>query len=110
MENERKTKHTPAPWEVMECRPNIVKMPEAAKYGHGNKYASCGGGNNEANAKLIAAAPEMLEALHGLIDIFIHTPGNILGNKAKTDIIKYNQPHVADALNAANRAIDKATE
>ena len=56
-------KHTPGPWEVMPERPWVVIMPEGADSGEGQKYASVGGGNIEANAKLIAAAPELLEDL-----------------------------------------------
>ena len=51
---------------------------------------------------------ELLEALQGLMGAFIHTEGNKRGNQAKTDIIKYNQPHVSGALNRARHAIDKA--
>jgi len=69
----KKLKHTPGPWKVKEGAGgiNIVVMPEKEKLGEGNKYATCGGMGNteerEADLKLIAAAPEMLEAL---INIF----------------------------------------
>ena len=56
---------------------------------------------------LVATKAELLEALQGLRDAFIHTEGNKRGNQAKTDIIKCNQPHVADALNRAQQAIWK---
>jgi hypothetical protein len=47
--------HTPGPWEIIEDRPHIVRMPEPCEIGHGNKYVACGGGNNEANARRIVA-------------------------------------------------------
>jgi len=55
---------TPGPWHLNE-NPRFVEGPEhnvvAQVYSlHGMK------GNEEANARLIAAAPEMLEALKGL--------------------------------------------
>ena len=59
-------------------------------------------------AALIAAAPDLLDACKRMMDAFIHTEGNKRGNQAKTDIIKYNQPHVSGALNRARHAIAKA--
>ncbi|MCD8350065.1 MAG: hypothetical protein LUC93_05565 [Planctomycetaceae bacterium] len=63
-------KHTPGPWKLWdelhpdgdERRPNVVVMPEVADQGSGNKYACVGGGNIDANARLISAAPDLLEA------------------------------------------------
>jgi len=51
-------------------------------------------------AKLFAAGPKILEALQTLKNSFIHAEGNTKGNKAKTDVIKYNND-VQEALNKA---------
>lgn len=71
-------KHTPGPWKVnnvfIENEPNRFIVSQN-KWG-GNNIADCGlSGDgswdvNEANAHLIAAAPEMLEALKGVLDVF----------------------------------------
>ena len=57
--------HTPGPWKVdSEGPPYVVVMSEVSDSGCGLKYAvAVGGGNEEANARLIAAAPTMLEVL-----------------------------------------------
>lgn len=66
-------------------------------------------GVTRASAQLMATAPELLEALKLLKNAFIHTNGNVKGNKAKTDIITFN-PEVGDALNTAQAAIEKSTQ
>ena len=98
-------KHTPGPWEYGEQEGEyVIWNPDI-----GTIATTCADmADQEANAALIAAAPELLEALQGLMDAFIHTEGNKRGNQAKTDIIKYNQPHVSGALNRARHAIAKA--
>ena len=47
------TKHTPGPCEIVASRPWIIRLPEKADGGVGNKYIACGGGNGEANARHI---------------------------------------------------------
>ena len=68
-----KTKHTPGPWSIN--RAAATHVQDARERG----IAACGGyystdaklamadGEQEANARLIAAAPELLDALRGLL-------------------------------------------
>ena len=66
------------------------------------------GGPDEANAKLIAAAPDLYAALEKLYASFQHDGnGRTKGNRAKTDIIKYNED-VKIALTTARIALEKA--
>jgi hypothetical protein len=60
--------HTPGPWQYLgdpdddECR---VRQAASVRIGHGycSEITICEGISLEANAKLIAAAPDLLEAL-----------------------------------------------
>lgn len=66
-----KTKYTPGPWVA-----TGTTVSEQASYGTGNRVvAECGQSTNGetdlANARLIAAAPELLEALRSL-HRFVH--------------------------------------
>jgi hypothetical protein len=59
------TAHTPGPWDfsLREAEPNEAFVTWA--YGHAAVHGSRFG--REANARLIAAAPDLLEALRGLV-------------------------------------------
>lgn len=91
------TKHTPGPWHVVEG-----KLTKSALEVHANSRAICelwrrGNAKTElANARLIAAAPEMLEALCNFVAWFNKT---------------YPEPstHPEHEWNIANRVIAKAT-
>ena len=113
--NTNKSKHTPGPWRAEGFENLVVNAvtPEGTActiiVAPGGSYMA-GLAELKANAQLIAAAPELLEALRGLVNSFVHTKGNVKGNKAKTDMIKHNQPFVSKALNAANQAIINAAE
>jgi len=66
------TKHTPGPWSVFEDKENetgIVKgyNVESAAGEIVGCEGICGGSNDEANARLIAAAPDLLEAVDRLL-------------------------------------------
>ena len=75
------TEHTPGPWEIdKRDNGNIIILEDkelcptvfiwgSQGQGHGRIamiYSECGIGDLEANARLIAAAPELLEALERL--------------------------------------------
>jgi hypothetical protein len=91
--------HTPGPWQDTQVRTIVAKGDAIAN-------CNCGqisGQEQDANAKLIAAAPELLEALDNLarevttLDMFGET-----GNTA-------SKANVDGALDQARAAIAKAT-
>ncbi len=68
-------KHTPGPWIVtVDCGAHVIRGAEEQHQDLGTSYlwrdyvASTWGGESEANARLIAAAPELLAALKTLHD------------------------------------------
>ena len=63
--------------------------------------ASCGGQRREQNANLIAAAPELLEALRGVMSMFPVIEDDASGRAGFT-------AEARDKLNAARAAIAKA--
>ena len=65
--------HTPGPWSLEDASQRIVTDDYVGVFAEranpGDKLpAQCYGPNREANARLIAAAPELLEPLKGLRD------------------------------------------
>lgn len=69
------TKHTPGPWRY--CKENGSPttgqhMIAGGKPGYLAEVRDCGSGDVEANARLIAAAPELLEALEFLVGCVSH--------------------------------------
>jgi len=58
------SKHTPGPWKVKDCRPDVSTRQVWTDESRGSvMIATTGGTDKEANARLIAAAPDLLEAL-----------------------------------------------
>lgn len=93
------TKHTPGPW-VLEDNPTVngqqVASFEKSGVMAGNRCLQViVRSNNAADASLIAAAPEMLEALQRLVEIEDGPGMAVIG--------------WCDALDAARAAIAKAT-
>lgn len=71
-------KGTPGPWEVMKDDDELrVIQSGSLEGGFGWKsYCSvCEGVSSEDNSKLIAAAPEILEALQDLVFLYEHDEG-----------------------------------
>lgn len=110
-------KHTPRPWTVREQKDVldknttnyeflIISEPEFSKSkgfeGIVLKFDCFNGFENEgrANARLIAAAPELLEALNGILKTF----RTCIGNEAFNDFVLGNNEVIA-----AFTAIAKAT-
>ena len=88
-------KHTPGPWKWTAWNAlqgkGYVEVLRAVDAGYGEYEIEC---DNDADKHLIAAAPELLEALKGALDCFDCEDGM-----------------VADAcINAARAAIAKATQ
>jgi hypothetical protein len=92
------TQHTAAPWEVSEGYTNIwAKSPLGARVRLADvtKHSSMNGIDYKANAKLMAAAPDMLAA----IESFLHSVEN-------EGVI---HGRVSGSVELAKEAINKAT-
>lgn len=99
--------HTPGPWEL-EGRKIVSTSNSLIKFGYINKfnrkvivyqpwlYSDPSGNESESNARLIAAAPELLEALEG-----------ILANDGSRDC--YDAMELRQFRELAKTAIAKAT-
>lgn len=97
--------HTPAPWAILD-RPE-TSLPDSRTLTHISNGAhivctlgstrSDGSQNHSANARLIAAAPELLSALNLLLDkLHAHCPGLL------------DCEYTGDAITKAEMAIAKA--
>lgn len=100
-------KHTPGPWHVIQHGTMVVSDPNgdiekthiASIVGH-NGDANFNANGLEANAKLIAAAPDLLEALQRL-----QTAAYNVGGEHVTE-----HQQLIDAADSAQAAIAKATQ
>ena len=77
------SKHTPGPWRVDRQNPSPTTgewMISGSKPGYLAEVRDCGSGDVKSNARLIAAAPEMLEVLQlcrqHMYDHASNTPDN----------------------------------
>ncbi len=101
------TAHTPGPWQVWDAMEgNTAKLHVGIVQQNGSvRLASLPNmsaiGEDEANARLIAAAPEMLEALEAITGL-IRDCNNVYQNHAANWIVK--QPSFAKAEAAIHKA------
>ena len=92
-------KHTPGPWRVLRPGPGIdynwhVTDEMDTFVAHVFGFSHAVDEQSRINASLIAAAPDLLEALQSLVDM---------------DVAYLRGPKVAEAVKNALAAIDKAT-
>ncbi len=67
------SKHTPGPWRVEHQNPSPTTgewMIAGSKPGYLAEVRDCGSGDVRANARLIAAAPDLLEACELIVSAF----------------------------------------
>lgn len=115
------TQHTPGPWEIEQTESHnwIGQMrPDCAKVGVVVTHTDRAGYNpnttarNDANARLISAAPELLKALQDLLrqTSTIEVLGEWEALDVNTGLRKTNRARVDETIRAACAAIDKATK
>ena len=101
---ETNTKHTAGPWEVGQYGNSFIVTAKERMYDVA-VVRNIGNEDNEANARLIAASPELLEALQAFMALdksFSTTCQHHLNEMAKTG-------PMARAVQLARAAISKAT-
>lgn len=90
------TKHTPGPWaadKLLDRSAFNIFMPGYCSAGasvhHCSNSSTCMGGLEvEANARLIAAAPDLLERLEELLEYSDHLRGSAVYNRAHAAIAR----------------------
>jgi hypothetical protein len=91
--------HTPGPWDYYDMAAYGIAICKGGiggqNVGHAHMYVGLTAEETTANARLIAAAPELLEALKGVI---VNFPA----------FNRDRHPCLGDALDAARAAIAKA--
>lgn len=101
-----KAQHTPGPW-------NYFHTPNDPDFTYEVTEDVCaiyGGKSADANARLIAAAPELLQALQELLEIHENPP--LFAGKTGEErmlILEQQSAKVHAALSASRAAIAKAT-
>ena len=109
IDNEIRPQHTPGPWLTAEgSYGNYVAVVD----GNGKTIARIPwGGNDGRNAQLIAAAPELLEAIRGMIEEFDHAirSKDFWGKSLNAAAVKFlTTGGRAGAIREAKSAIAKA--
>lgn len=103
------TKHTPGPWNIAK---GISYLDESVSWMIPG-VAHCGDGEcSEANARLIAAAPELLAALENLLtyDVVERPAFRSKPHGAPNSTVRISTDKLVALEDAARAAIAKATE
>lgn len=92
------SKHTEGPWFVRQSEYNegqwYIELSEGTGC-RGNEYMSVGGICTEADARLLGASPELLDALKGMLDIWRSTC-NAIGWRPE-HLVQYDKAQIAIA-------------
>ena len=85
-------KHTPGPWKVSRQNPSPTTgewMISGSKPGYLAEVRDCGSGDVQANARLISAAPELLEIVKSILadDMMQYLPAEYI-EKIRSSIAK----------------------
>lgn len=99
-----KGKHTPGPWHLVWWGNEEYPYPLSV-VADGAWIARNGTTSSEANAHLIAAAPDLLDALTGALDSLLFAQAEI---KAQAAIPEDDSEMMQDRIDAARAAIAKA--
>lgn len=89
---------------VVRCNGNIVADTNDC---HNDLSEEESSDNAEFICKSVNLFDELVEALEGLQEAFVHIPSDIKGNKYRSGIIKHCE-NMRVALNKARNAVDKA--
>ncbi len=89
--NPMKNQHTPGPWAADKFSRGDDYTPTNCRVTSGKKEIACAfygatDGEREANARLIAAAPELLAALEGLLDAYAPRAGETAKNNGEESL------------------------
>ena len=82
------TEHTPGPWEVNHDHPELITEIVGTDNGEEIAWLNDERGNYLSNARLIAAAPELLEALQDLLT-FVDPNENLIGQHMEIDVARH---------------------
>ena len=99
----RVMQHTPGPWRVERQNPSPTTgewMISGAKPGYLAEVRDCGSGDVAANAKLIAAAPDLLAAIEAMRVAGGAAEFQAAFDKAKKLAMVYNAVELTGALKA----------
>lgn len=103
------TSHTPGPWYVHEHFTGIVEIRDAKENGNIADMRRNGRNMNMANANLLAAAPELLEALAMATSVFGEFVEHFLRIMPDDNKTAIYEGQVVEAIERARAVIARAT-
>lgn len=82
------TTHTPGPWEARPDSENAFSAWSVYAVNDQNGYICTTSGNAKADARLIAAAPDLLEALREIAELPVSREMQMYGDNKAADIAR----------------------